>query len=166
MRSRWWAIAGIAIAGLLWVNLHFTSSNAVEPSRTSNRAAAAANAAPLIINSAPKLLAVEREIGVEDVRNPFSAKSWFVQPPPTTIMAPPPPPPPSAPPLPFAFAGSLETDPGHVVFYLMQGEQSFAVTPGDAFAGQYKLEGTDNNRLVITYLPLGVKQFLPVATDF
>ncbi|MYM90386.1 hypothetical protein GTP91_24840 [Rugamonas sp. FT82W] len=108
---------------------------------------------------------VERDSGSGDIGNPFVAKSWYVQPP-----APPPVPvaplaPPSAPPLPFGFAGTVEAEPGHPVYYLVTGEQSYAVSKGETFAGQYRLDGVEHGQLVIIYLPLAAKQLLPMNID-
>jgi hypothetical protein len=95
--------------------------------------------------------------------NPFEPKSWFVAPPPAPQ---PPPQQPTAPPLPYVFQGKVEVDSGHWVFYLIKGEQLYTVRKGDVFDGTYRLDGIENGNLVIQYLPLSIKQFLPVASEF
>lgn len=93
--------------------------------------------------------------------NPFLAKSWFVAPPPPP---PPPPPKPTAPPLPFQFMGQFE-DPntGKWVVYLSKGDEAFSVSPGDKFAETYQFDGIEQGKAVIRYLPLSIKQYLPIG---
>lgn len=92
--------------------------------------------------------------------NPFAVRTWVVAQPP----APTPPPAvkaePVAPPLPFAYAGKLEVEPGNWVFYLVRGEQSFAVSKGDVFDSVYRFDGLENGSLLIQYLPLSTPQRL------
>lgn len=110
----------------------------------------------------PVLAKLERApIVVGDV-NPFQPKSWYVAPP-----APPPPPPaaPTAPPLPFTFQGKLEEAPGQWVVYLVNGGQFYAVRKGEKLDNDYRFDGIENGNLVIQYLPLAVKQTIPVGTE-
>jgi hypothetical protein len=100
-------------------------------------------------------------------QNPFGAKSWYV---------PPPPPPsssatpevvvPTAPPLPFIYQGKLEEDPGRWAIYLLKGEQLFVVHKGEVFDNTYRLVGIENGNLVIQYMPLSVKQRLPIGGEY
>lgn len=94
--------------------------------------------------------------------DPFRAKSWFVAPPPPP---PAPPPKPTAPPLPFQYMGMYEDSGGggKPVVYLARGNDSFAISPGDKFDASYQLEKIDQGKLVILYLPLSVKQTLPIG---
>lgn len=92
--------------------------------------------------------------------NPFNAKSWYVPPPPPP---PAPPPKPTAPPLPFKYIGKLEEAGGTWTIYLSKGEQSFAVRKGDTFDAVYRIDDWENGNLVIVYLPLSIKQYLPVG---
>ena len=92
--------------------------------------------------------------------NPFNAKSWYVPPPPPP---PPPPPKPTAPPLPFTYIGKLEEDGGRWTVYLAKGEQSYVLKKGETFDSVYRLEGLENGNLVIQYIPLSIKQFLPIG---
>lgn len=96
-------------------------------------------------------------------QNSFAPKSWYVPPPPpkpTTLMAPAPP---SAPSLPFVYLGKFEEEGGKLVVYLIKGEQPFIVGKGQTFDSVYRLEGIENGSLVIMYLPLSIKQSLPLA---
>ncbi len=96
--------------------------------------------------------------------NPFSAKSWYSPPPPIPTASLPPAAP-TAPPLPFVYAGKLQEDVGNSVFYLTHDEQFFAVKQGETFDNIYRLEGVENGKLIILYLPLKIKQFLPITPD-
>lgn len=98
--------------------------------------------------------------------NPFSAKSWYVEPPPSPPPLPEAPPPePTAPPLPFTYVGKLREEGGHWLIYLTKGEQSYAVSKGETFDDVYRLEGIENDNLVIQYLPLSTRQLLPIGTE-
>lgn len=93
--------------------------------------------------------------------DPFRAKSWYVP-----LPEPPsaPPPKPTAPSLPFQYSGKSEdADGGNMMVYLARGSESFAVKPGEKFAGVYQFEGIERSNLVILYLPLSIKQRLPIG---
>jgi hypothetical protein len=98
--------------------------------------------------------------------DPFRATMWFVPPPPPPPSANVTPPAPTAPPLPFQYNGKQEdADSGkNVVVYLTRGTESFAVTPGEKFDRDYQFEKIDKGALVIVYLPLAIKQRLPMGT--
>jgi hypothetical protein len=72
------------------------------------------------------------------------------------------PPAPVAPKLPFTYMGSIE-ESGKSKYVLVQGEQLHVVTVGEEFAGAYRLEGVEQTELVLTYLPLGARQSLPIG---
>ncbi|MDD5330553.1 MAG: hypothetical protein PHX38_11135 [Sulfuricella sp.] len=93
--------------------------------------------------------------------DPFPAKGWYVPPPPPP---PAPPPKPTAPPLPFQFVGKFEdTAGGKPVIYLAKGNESFAVSPGDKFDDVYQFEAIERGQMLIVYLPLSIKQRLPLG---
>ena len=93
--------------------------------------------------------------------DPFRAKSWYV---PLPEAPPAPPPKPTAPPLPFQYSGKSEdADGGNMIVYLAMGNESFAVKPGEKFAGVYQFEGIEKGKLVILYLPLSEKQRLSIG---
>lgn len=94
--------------------------------------------------------------------NPFGTKSWFVPPPPVPQ---PPPPQPTAPPFPFIYIGKLNEDGGRTIIYLVRGEQSYALSKGETFDSVYRFDGIENGNLVFQYLPLSIKQFLPIGTE-
>jgi hypothetical protein len=92
--------------------------------------------------------------------DPFQARSWeqmaSTQ---TRRAAPPPPPPPQAPPLPFAYMGRL-IDDGAVTVFLTKQDRNYIVRAGETLDGAYNVERIEEERLVLTYLPLGIQQTL------
>jgi hypothetical protein len=119
--------------------------------------------------SAVVMKTIDRPGAFVGERNPFAVRSWAnVQaalPAPSASAAEPPASAPTAPPLPFVFAGKLEDPPGTWVIYLVKGKESFALSKGDTFDTHYRFEGIEDGKLVIQYLPLATKQFLPIGTD-
>ncbi|TAN86831.1 MAG: hypothetical protein EPN14_00065 [Gallionella sp.] len=66
--------------------------------------------------------------------------------------------------MPFQYSGKSEdADGGNLLVYLAKGNESFAVKPGEKFAGVYQFEGIEKGKLVILYLPLLVKQRLSIG---
>jgi hypothetical protein len=166
VKASFLAPALIAVVTMIWLNARNADATGARPVSMARTVVPLAQSAERRSSKPVSLLLQAERDGIDgDIGNPFVAKSWFVQPLAGAPVAPPPPPPPSAPPLPFSFAGTLEAEPGHVVYYLVAGDQSYAVSSGEAFAGQYRLAGIENGQLVIVYVPLGIKQFLPLNTD-
>ena len=66
---------------------------------------------------------------------------------------------PSAPPLPFAYMGSVEKN-GSLKVYLVQGDSFHEVATGGEFAHNYRLDAIGAEGLTITYLPLNFQQQL------
>lgn len=99
----------------------------------------------------------------------FAAHSWFVPPP--LPRAPDPAPSardltprlPTAPPLPFAYIGSLRPDGSAPVFFLMQGDRVYDVRVGDTLDDTYSVDGFDDDKIVMTYKPLNIQQRLFVG---
>jgi len=93
----------------------------------------------------------------------FAGHSWYTPPPPATPL------PetratidrkPTAPPLPFAYIGSLEQDGADTYYYLVKGDRVYDVKAGDVVEGVYRVEGPKNGQLMFTYLPLESSQGL------
>lgn len=98
-------------------------------------------------------------------QDPFAGKSWYVPPPP------PPPSPkiqetpkPTAPPLPFAYMGRMQEEGAQAVVYLTQGARAHSVSQGDTIDRTYRLESISPTQLVLTYLPLGIRQTLSIGS--
>jgi hypothetical protein len=81
---------------------------------------------------------------------------------------------PKAPPLPFQYMGKLvdsessvnsggastPTTPKKVVVYLVRGNETFSVSPGDAIDASYQFVGFEGETLVFKYIPLSERQTL------
>jgi hypothetical protein len=80
--------------------------------------------------------------------------------PPVEHKVDPPPPPPSAPPLPFTFLGTFESEGGDMVFYLADSEKVHAVKQGESVNSMYRVESATAGELELVYLPLSIKQTL------
>jgi hypothetical protein len=75
---------------------------------------------------------------------------------------PPPPPAPVAPPMPYRVAGKVAHEGGtHVV--LAKGDRVLLVHVGDTLEDGYRVESIGAQDVVLTYLPLNLRQHLPVT---
>ena len=138
------------------------------PSSGGKRAPAGAAAA-----SAPSgVLALEklhRAASSGDIANLFAGPSWLAKPAPPPAPAPEPAaapvpaPAPTAPPLPFVYIGQLQEEGQSTVYYLERGPQVLVVAVGETIEGTYRVEGPQNGQLEFTYLPLRVRQGLPIG---
>jgi hypothetical protein len=68
---------------------------------------------------------------------------------------------PSAPPLPFRYMGSVIAD-GKLEVFVLRGDQPLSVAPGEELGGDYRVESVTPREIVFTYLPLNIKQALPL----
>ena len=95
-----------------------------------------------------------------DKSDSFRSKSWYV---PKPAPPPPPPPPPTAPPLPFSFLGKIQDDNGATTLILSDNIQVHLVHTGDKINNLYSVDGIEDGKLALTYLPLNIKQYLSVG---
>ena len=107
---------------------------------------------------------INSKIGVVDA---FGPVSWLppARPAPPVVAAPPPPPQPppapAAPKLPFAFVGMVERGALAPQAYLAKGEALLIVSAGEVIDNNtYRVESLQPNAVVMTYLPLGIRQTL------
>jgi hypothetical protein len=94
----------------------------------------------------------------------FPAQSQKPQAAPTAAAKAPPPPPqaPVAPPIPYRVAGKVAHEGGtHVV--LAKGDRVLLVHVGDVLEDGYRVESIGAQDVVLTYLPLNMRQHLPVT---
>ncbi|MEZ5500659.1 MAG: hypothetical protein R3E77_14700 [Steroidobacteraceae bacterium] len=126
------------------------------PARSMPRTARARDSA------ATRLELPERKSAAASLLNLFANHSWYV--------APPPPPPvvvkpakPTAPPLPYELMGSYEQAGQPTVYFLVKGDRVFDVRDGQTLETNYRIDGVQNGRLAITYLPLDEKQWLNIG---
>ena len=98
---------------------------------------------------------------VDEVKqNLFVAKSWNVPQPPPKVGKPAAP---AAPPLPFSYMGKLQEESGRLIIYLAKGDQAYAVSQGDVIENTYRIDAVEAKQIVITYLPMAIKQTLPIG---
>ena len=95
--------------------------------------------------------------------DPFQARSWAPAPDPE-VARPRPPPRPQAPPLPFAYMGKM-VDGNTTVVFLANEDRNYVARVGETLDGTYRVERIADNELVVTYLPLKIKQTLPFGGD-
>jgi hypothetical protein len=97
----------------------------------------------------------------------FSRLSWLPPKPPPPPAAPAPPPAPvvpTAPPLPFTFVGMVEDGMGKPQAFLAKGDALLVVTAGELLENNtYRVDSFDASQVVITYLPLSMKQTIDVS---
>lgn len=93
----------------------------------------------------------------------FAVRTW--EPPPPPVVAPPPAPPvpPEPPPLPFVFLGRI-VEAGKGAAYLLNERGAVRIVRvGDRLAGGYLVEDDKAGRLVFVYLPMKIRQTLPIG---
>ena len=96
-------------------------------------------------------------------QNLFVGKSWNVPPPPPKVGIPATQIAPPLPSLPFSYLGKLQEESGRLIIYLAKGEQTYSVSPGDVIDDTYRIDAIESGQIVMTYLPLAVKQTLPIG---
>ena len=80
----------------------------------------------------------------------------------SVVAPPPPPPPPQAPPLPFSYLGKL-AEGDETKLFLTHGDRNLVVRAGDVIDNTYRVEEISETTVVLTYLPLTIKQTLPIG---
>lgn len=92
----------------------------------------------------------------------FAIRSWRKPPPkvPAANVAVAPTPP-SAPPLPFAYLGRLETGDARQVF-VTQGERNLILHEGDTLDSTYRVEKFSESGVTFLHMPTGIRQDLPI----
>ncbi|WP_283743549.1 hypothetical protein [Sideroxydans sp. CL21] len=94
----------------------------------------------------------------EGVKDMFTAKSWYAPPPPPKI-----PPRPSAPPLPFNYIGKMLEEGDHRAVFLEKQSRIFVVREGDAIEASYRVDAINPPVMILTYLPLEIKQTVQIG---
>jgi hypothetical protein len=79
------------------------------------------------------------------------------------VAAPEPPPKPVAPAMPYRVAGTVVHD-GVSKVVLMKGDAVVTVEAGEMLEGGYRVESIDRNEIVMLYVPLGLRERLPVIS--
>ena len=147
------------LAATVWVSLGDTATDAPEPAlaapeapRLPSRREAASDTPRLHLDR------LSRRVTADPTQNAFANRSWVTPPPPVQEA---PPAPPTAPALPFTYMGKMqEGESGPVTVYLVQGEQAYSVKKGDVIDKTYRVESITADQIVMTYLPMAIKQTL------
>lgn len=71
---------------------------------------------------------------------------------------------PVAPPVPFAYMGSLQ-DGAKLKVYIARGETLIETAVGENFAPDYRLDAAASDGLTITYLPMNAQQRVPAPAQ-
>jgi hypothetical protein len=167
---------GLTLGAVRWVDtltdVPEASAGAVaEPAARARPAtrAAAVEAPAAIEQPALDLKKLKRSPALDPEGDPFGPRSFRPAPPKAKVLSAAALaaqsaalPPPQAPPLPFAYIGRLSEDRDTTVF-LALGDRNLVVKPGDTIDNTYKLEEISDSAVVLTYLPLGQRQALPIG---
>lgn len=92
----------------------------------------------------------------------FKSRSWEAAQQPARALKPEPPPPPTAPPLPFTYMGKL-IENGQLTVFLIHQNRSIITRAGDTIDNTYRVEEVTPEAMVLTYLPLDIRQQLPLG---
>lgn len=95
----------------------------------------------------------------ENERNMFASKSWFVPPPPPKAAVP------TAPPLPFVYMGKLAEEGQKQIILLSKQNRNYQVREGDVLDNIYRVDEVRPPVLTLTYLPLDIKQTIPIGVS-
>jgi len=98
------------------------------------------------------------EIG-EARGDPFAPRQWA----PETPAVSAPPAPPAPPPMPYRYAGKVLVDGAEQVL-LARGDVVVAVRAGETLEGGYRVESIDAEWISLQYLPLRMRQRIPVTS--
>ena len=161
-KTRWMIIGAafaLTLAAVNWVNQTESiataqaSSTEVRPSPATQDTAKKADTIQL---NKLKRAPFDAEAQADD---PFKSKSWYVPPPPPKAL---PPPPPTAPPLPFTYLGKLDEE-GVMTVFLTRQDRNYVIKAGDVIDGTYRVDTVTPSSITLTYLPLDIKQSMPLG---
>lgn len=155
----------IFLLGALLVTLYLTLQTARESSSDAGAEVSVPvrSSMPVALSVvAPTTLAAlpERRWQEDATGNPFDAKTW-VAPLRTPVARPLPP---KAPPVAYRYFGKMIED-GRLRAFLYQGDKVVVVSEGDTLGDSYRVEGIAPEVVTVTYLPLKVRQVIPLGED-
>lgn len=160
-RWQWWLLSlGLALAVSGYFNEPQSATNVVAATSKADRhrAGHGRNAQEPAQDIA--LSQLKRPKTVADAGDLFRTKSWYVAPPPPPA---PPPPVPVAPPLPFSFLGKEQKAGGKMTFFIADQNRVYLVHSGESLGNSYHVDGIENGKLALTYLPMKKKQYLDLS---
>jgi hypothetical protein len=68
------------------------------------------------------------------------------------------------PPLPFVYIGKVTQD-GRTTVYLSRDQFSYAARVGENVDNEYRVDAIEDNRILLTYLPLGIQRVLSFSSS-
>lgn len=154
------AALGLSLAATAWVS----QDDAPEPVAAAPRRTASAAPAPTDWPGPAASARAEWPATDAQARNawgeaaPVAAATAALPAEPAEEQAPPPP---TAPPFPYQLVGRLTDGASRAV--LNNAQRSAVVGVGEVVDGQWRVEAIDASGLRVTYLPLGLAQFIPFA---
>ena len=104
-----------------------------------------------------QLAKLNRQVLSEDVKEMFINKSWYTPPPPPKVVAP------TAPPVPFVFKGKMMEEGEKIAVFLNKQDRSYIVREGDILDKNYSVDEIRPPLMVLTYLPLNIKQTISIG---
>src|SRR5687767_7000876 len=149
----WLVFCAAAAAAAVWMPL---PQHAASPGAREGRTTGAQPA------QAPGRLAAlpQREAIGKPAAPLFPAQSWNTPPQAAAAAAPAAP---VAPPMPYRVAGTVMQD-GAAQIVLARGDSVLTVREGDMLDGAYRVDAVSAERVTLTYVPLGLREDLPVST--
>ena len=150
----------LTLAAVAWVATRDDGNDAQDdlasPSRAGKLASQPQLAMPLQVDKLAQVQPKAQPAGEQDIVDLFKPHVWYV---------PPPPPAPIntvaevavAPPIPFVYMGRLDG-----VVFLTRNNLVVSASEGEMLDSQYRLDKVNANSLVITYLPLDIKQTMVI----
>jgi hypothetical protein len=170
VKTRSKVLVGTAGAIAAYVMFGSTDPQTVEVAKSTPSAVSSrqVKAGPETSAMRAMLLLAHRVSGASAANALFATHSWYVPPPPppaapAAALQPLTPPPPTAPPLPFAYMGTLTPDGARPVYFLTQGDRVYDVHIGETLDNLYTVDGVSNGQLLLTYKPLNIQQQLAVG---
>lgn len=113
------------------------------------------------VDDAARLLAAPDNRYAKALRDVFSTQNRQRRtpaPPPQAVSEPAP----TAPPLPFTYVGKM-VDGKRLTIYIASPDRNYAVAPGDVIDGTYRIEEAQDSQVVLTYLPLNIRQTISIG---
>lgn len=162
-KTGWRAAAAAGIMTLL-VSVVMGRESSQPPTVIAHAARSTAPAVPADAFSEIDLERLKRTRNAAGGADLFAPRSPAPVAVPEAVSAEPAPPPPSAPPLPFTYLGKL-VDGDKTEVFIARGDEHYSAEQGRTIDGQYRIEKVTANAVTFVYLPLGIRQRLPVPAQ-
>lgn len=166
INKRWrWLLGGLSLSMALVISGHFSDKPETASARVTGNSdhLTRIQQRTMSVNSRLVNLArLKRDRSPGEVNDVFRAKSWYTAPPPVKA---PPPPAPVAPPLPFSFLGKVQKSNGKMTIVISDKTHVYLVNGGETLNNNYHVDGIENGKLALTYLPMKKKQYIKLSGE-